>query len=379
MRVGIDASNLRAGGGLTYLTDLLSAMEPADQGVSRVTVWGSGGVLSRLPVRRWLRLSADPALDGSLAKRLMWQRLHLGKIARSQCDVLFVPGGTYTGTFRPFVTMSHNLLPFASEERRRYGMSVTGLRLKLLSRVQGATFQRADGMIFLTAAARTLIEAALQRPPKRSVLIPHGIDHSFLSAPRAQEPMEAFSQERPFRWLYVSIVGLYKHQWNVAEAIVHLRKQGMPVRLDLVGPAEPVALRRLRSTLDAIDPNGEFVSYHGAVAHEKLASLYEEANAFVFASTCENMPIILLEAMAAGLPIVASEHPVMREVLSDAAAYANPLDSMDLARCMAEVTRRRQVRERCAQRAFERAHTFSWDACAADTLRFLVEVANTAA
>jgi len=309
----------------------------------------------------------------------MWQQLRLGKIARSQCDVLFVPGGSYAGTFRPFVTMSHNLLPFAPAERSRYGMSVTGLRLKLLSHVQGATFQRADGMIFLTAAARALIETALRHPPKRSVLIPHGIDRSFLSSPRAQESITAFSRERPFKWLYVSIVDPYKHQWNVAEAIANLRRQGMPIRLDLVGPAHPAALRRLRSTLDVVDPTGDFITYHGAVAHEKLASLYKETNAFVFASTCENMPIILLEAMASGLPIVSSEHPVMREVLGDAGAYANPLDPADLTERMEGLTRQRDTRERYAQSAFKRAQTYSWDTCAAHTLRFLVEVANTAA
>ena len=46
---------------------------------------------------------------------------------------------------------------------------------------------------------------------------------------------------------------MYKHQWHVADAIAQLRKSGLPVVLDLVGPAYAPALERLNKTLDCID------------------------------------------------------------------------------------------------------------------------------
>lgn len=48
------------------------------------------------------------------------------------------------------------------------------------------------------------------------------------------------------------------------------------------------------------------INYMGLIDHDKLTDIYKNADGFVFASSCENQPIILLEAMAAGLPIACS-------------------------------------------------------------------------
>jgi hypothetical protein len=49
MRVGIDASNLLQGGGVTHLVQLLTAADPPASGIDRVIVWGAGDLLDRLP------------------------------------------------------------------------------------------------------------------------------------------------------------------------------------------------------------------------------------------------------------------------------------------------------------------------------------------
>src|SRR5262245_39022856 len=158
MRVGIDASNLRAGGGVTHLVELLGAADPAPHGIDRIVVWGGRATLDRLPVRGWLDAAHDPRLDGGLASRLWWQRGALGAAAAAAgVDVLFVPGGAYGGRFRPFVTMSRNLLPFAPGERQRYGLSAMRLKLELLRLGQTRTLRRADGVIFLNAYARETV------------------------------------------------------------------------------------------------------------------------------------------------------------------------------------------------------------------------------
>src|SRR5437667_650331 len=117
MRLGIDASNLRVGGGLTHLIELLRSARPAAHGIDLVTVWGGQRTVAQLPADRpWLRIEHEPMLDRGLPVRLGWQRLRLPRLARASCDLLFVPGGAYAGTFEPFVTMSRNLLPFEPAE-----------------------------------------------------------------------------------------------------------------------------------------------------------------------------------------------------------------------------------------------------------------------
>ena len=150
LRVGIDASNLRGGGGITHLAALLSHLEIADAGVEQIVVWGSRAVLGRLVERPWLVKFNPRKLEGSAAARLAWRQRTLPRCARDECDLLFAPGGLCTDRFHPVVTMSRNMLPFQFREMARYGLSRMFLRLGLLRSAQRRSFQIADGVMLLS-------------------------------------------------------------------------------------------------------------------------------------------------------------------------------------------------------------------------------------
>jgi glycosyltransferase involved in cell wall biosynthesis len=378
MRLGIDASNLRAGGGVTHLAEILGAAEPGDHGIDRVVVWGGRATLDRLAARPWLTRSHEPALDAGLASRLFWQRFTLSRRARAACDLLHAPGGTFSGPFRPFVTMSQNLLPFQPEERRRYGASWMSMKMELLRLGQTATFRRADGIVFLNEFARDTVLAETGPLAGRLAIIPHGVNAGFLAPPRPQPPPAAFSASRPFRLLYVSTVDVYKHQWHVAEAVQSLSARGVPVALDLIGAAYAPALARLRRSMAGSGANG-VVRYLGAVGHASLPARYREADAFIFASSCENMPIILLEAMASGLPIACANRGPMPAVLGDAGLYFDPESPDSIADATTQLFLDAALRETLAARAYRRAAGYSWVESAAQTLAFLAAVHSAAA
>lgn len=375
LTIGIDASNLRAGGGLTHLVALLSEANPARWGINHVTVWGGERTLARLPDRPWLQLVHCSELDGPLWKRLRWQQVQLQRLA-DDCDLLFVPGGSYLGRFRPFVTMSRNLLPFDIAERRRYPRGWTRLRYALLERSQTRSFRAADAVVFLNQAAQRTVEARTGPLPGRTVVIPHGVGDVFRRTPRRDRKTEIFSVDRPLRLLYVSIVNRYKHQWAVVEAAAMLRARGVPVHLDLVGPATPDSLARLQSTMMRVDPGKHFVTYRGPVDHQDLPATYHKADAFVFASTCENMPNILIEAMASGLPIACSDRGPMPEILRDAGVYFDPEDPSSIADALYALSTDAELRSDLALAAFELAEQYSWKRCANDTFSLLAEVAR---
>lgn len=378
MRLGIDASNLKSGGGVTHLVGLLSVAEPAASGFTCVKVWGGEETLARLPERDWLEPVHEASLDADLARQLLWRHFELSRRAAAACDVLLVPGGSFSGSFRPFVTISRNALPFEPREMRRYGVSATHLRLRLLRASQAATFRRADGVIFLTGYAADRISAVAGARRGTSARIPHGVDARFFREPRPQRPASEYSAERPFRFLYVSIIDVYKHQGAVAEAVARLRAGGLPVTLDLVGDVYPPAARRLDRALRRIDPEGAFVRRRGALPHVALHEAYAAADAFVFASSCENMPNILLEAMAAGLPIASSNRGPMPEILGDAGIFFDPEEPIGLARSLEMLVRDVEGRTRWAREAHERARAFSWERCSKETLDFTADVARRA-
>jgi glycosyltransferase involved in cell wall biosynthesis len=166
---------------------------------------------------------------------------------------------------------------------------------------------------------------------------------------------------------------MYKHQWHVVDALGILRERGLPVGLDLIGGAYPPALRRLREAIARVDPAGRFVSYVGAVPHADLPARYQQADVFVFASSCENMPNTLLEAMASGLPIACSDRGPMPEILGDAGIYFDPERPADIARAIEGLLTSATERARVARTARDRVEQFTWERCADDTLSFIVE------
>jgi glycosyltransferase involved in cell wall biosynthesis len=376
MRLGIDASNIRDGGGLTHLHELLRAAQPQEHGIRKISVWAGAKTLRQLMPKPWLERLYEPLLDQSLPARLYWQKVKLPRLAQQNCDCLFAPGGSCDGSFHPVVAESQNLLPFEQAELARYGLSPLAAKFTLLRFRQVRSFRQAEGMIFLTEYARSIItrDVKLKGPAR---IIPHGINGRFRAAPRAQKPISTYSPGRPFKLLYVSRVEPYKHQWQVVAAVAQLKKAGLPISLDLIGPAtHPASAELLRQAIYRVDPCESFIRYRAEIPYTELPSYYCRADAFVFASSCENLPNILLEAMAAGLPCACAQRGPMPEVLRDAGVYFNPEKSNEIANAIGALLTDHALREQCAWRAHTYAQAYSWERCAGETFACLTAVAQ---
>ena len=284
--LGIDATNLRSGGGLTHLVELLNMIKPELHGFQRIAVWGSKSTLNSLKEKPWLRKFNPPALNKNLFKRTYWQRYCLSKEVRDEgCDLLFVPGGSYAGNFYPVVVMSQNLLPFEIKELRRYGWTFFTLKLLLLRLTQSHSFRKSNGVIFLTKYAQDIVLRVTGNLSGQISIVPHGLNSRFNKLPKLQKNIIEYNKFKPYRVLYVSIIDQYKHQWNVVEAIAILRKKGFPISLDLVGPAYPPALMRLNAIIDKLDPRRYWVRYHGNILYDELHNKYMQADLGLFASS----------------------------------------------------------------------------------------------
>lgn len=375
MKLGIDAVSFGDGGGVTHLIELLKAAEPERFGFSEVAVWGRSTTLDQLPQRPWLRLMREPAVDGGLITRAMWQRTTLAQRVRDEgCDLLFVPGGTYAGRFRPIATMARNLAPFDEAALRLYGFSMQRLKFEIIRRVQTNAFRSASGMIFLSSTARSQITSITGPLSAPTEIIPHGISEQFFSAVRPQKPQDAYSDTSPYRLLYVSRFEPYKHHHTVISAVLKLRRNGVPIALDLVGNGGYSA-RDVEDQLRAEDPEQAVITNHGVVPHADLPALYSRADAVVFASSCENLPNILLEAMAAGVPIAVSRRGVMPEVVGNAGFYFDPESVSSLSATLRDMLENPARRAEYALAAKERVRGQTWPECARRTFHFLAQVA----
>jgi glycosyltransferase involved in cell wall biosynthesis len=376
--LGIDAFNIRVGGGVTHLREILRVADPSAYGFKRVIVWSAERTLEELHARPWLERASNPALNGGVASRTHWHLRYLAHETRNRgCNILFSPGGVCGSKVKSLVALSQNLLPFDWNEVKRYGLSTRTFKMLWLRHLQTQTFRKADGVVFLTKYAQTSIRDLAGPFRGAEEVIPHGVNATFRSAPKVQRPIGDYSLSRPYRITYVSIVELYKHQVEVVRAVSALRQSGYPVVLDLIGPAYGPALANLKNCMQCEDPEGKFVNYRGPERHEQIAQRYREADMFVFASSCENMPNILIEAMAAGLPIACSDRGPMPEILDRSGAYFNPEESNSIQASIESLLLNPKLRADLADGASHRAAQYSWEKCANATFAFLRRVAES--
>jgi glycosyltransferase involved in cell wall biosynthesis len=270
--------------------------------------------------------------------------------------------------------MSRNLLPFEFPQIRLYGVSKRLLRFSLLRLSQIKTIRNANGTIFLHDYGRSLVLKKVRKLSGPQVIIPHGVSEQFRAAPKEQKELNAYSKEEPFKLLYVSTVEAYKHQWHVAEAVSRLVSRDVPITLELIGPAHPPSLKRLHRVVRRLNAE-EYIHYRGTLPYTELPSAYSRADAFIFASSCENLPNALLEAMSAGLPIACSNKAPMPQILGDGGLYFEPTNPEDMASVIHRLIVSPSTRKKCSSVASERARPYTWRRCAEETFSFLEKIA----
>lgn len=378
MIVGIDLHNIRDGGGVNYIRNLLLAADAERDGIEAVHLFAAPENLSNFPDRPFITKHGLPALSGGLASRLRCAFAALPRLARELgCDVLYAPGGIAFGQFRPYATISRNMMPFREDLWALYPPgSPERLRLGVLKRLNARTFARADGMIFLTQSARRAIEPFMKGPARRTAIIAHGVDH-VLFAPGERKPLPAGGAE--VRLVYPSRFEPYKHQIEVIEAVAALRKDYPRMRIELSGPANADYLARFEAARRRLDPEGEFIAFLGNLPGADLPALYARSDLLVFASSCENLPNILIEAMACAIPIVSSRADPMPEVAGDAALYFDPADRFSIAQAIRAALGDRAALAARAAKGLARSREFSWQRCAEQTFRLLAETAGCGA
>ena len=334
--LGIDASNISTGGGLTHLVEFLNAANPPLYGFKKVVIWSSKSTLSCIKNHSWLKKCFHESLDKNLLHRVVWQKFYLtDELNNENCNLLFVVGGSFTTSFRPIITISQNLLPFELKEIKRYGLSFLLLKLLLLRYTQTKSFKNADGVIFLTNYARNRVINILGRIKGKSPVVYHGIKDIFFLKPRSQLPIEEYSFNNPFKLINVSSIEPYKHQWVMAKAVSLLRKEGYPIECHFIGSyGYTKSLSRLKAVIEKEDKNKEFLKYHGSVTYKEIHEFYQSGNLLVCTSSVETFGQTLTEGMAAGLPVACSQMSALPEVLGDTGLYFNPLEERSIIVCL---------------------------------------------
>jgi len=374
MKILVNAFSARLGGGQTYLLGLLRHV-PDDAGLEVLVLAPASLALPEHPRIRPLRPRwpvDNPVL------RTLWEKIRLPALLRAErVDVLFCPGGVIA-TKPPrgcrTATMFRNMIPFDTRVRRSVPFGLQRVRNWLLHRAMLASMSSADLTIFVSEHSRRLIESLA--PVPRAVTLPHGIGAAFrtyaLSLPRPD-----FLPQDDYM-LYVSRFDVYKHHFEVVSAYAQLPEAvRASAKLVLVGETGTAQSARVA---ELVAKHGllERVVMTGPIPYAQLPAVYRNARLILFASSCENCPNILLEALGAGRPIANSNVMPMPEFGGDAVAYFSPYDPSDIAATMERLLADDAFARTLAEKAGARSERYDWPETARRTWRHLCELGSDA-
>ncbi len=179
---------------------------------------------------------------------------------------------------------------------------------------------------------RQLVRVA---PEGRYRVVPNVVDTAVFRPPAVARSRR---EGEPLRLLNVASLDEKKRQADLLDAVARLRAAGTPAVLELVGDGRDRAALEARAT--ALGVAG-VTRFHGTLSPDGVAERMRAADVFVLPSRFENLPVVLLEAMATGLPVVASAVGGVPEIVDErAGSLVAPGDPEALAAAIAALAGR---------------------------------------
>jgi glycosyltransferase involved in cell wall biosynthesis len=366
MRVAlhVDQLFLQAPGGIgTYIRNLVPAMENRDPSL-QLTLFHTRFATPEAP-ERWMRDHWVEELPDSM--RTLYPRWNL--FARPSLPVSLRSAEVLHAT-------NHVSVPPAAEGQRLV-VTVHDLAFEHLPGMfprpwralyrlgLRAAVKRADAIL---TPSRNTAEDVLSRTavdPGRLYVVPLAASLP-TGALDAEEVLDRLKVPSP----YILFVGTLEPRKNLVRLIRAYRRvaaNGFPHALVLAGPLgwhHESLMREL-----SLQGPGE-IAMTGPLSDEELDAVYRAADAFAYPSLYEGFGLPVLEAMARGVPTVASATSSVPEVAGDAAIGVNPRSVREIAHAIESLLSDVDLADRLAARGRARAERFSWD----ETARLTLEV-----
>ncbi len=210
--------------------------------------------------------------------------------------------------------------------------------------------------------------AEFYKLPDRRVVVTYEAADDVEEASSVQLPASSILGKYKITKPFIMYVGnVYPHK-NIELLARSMKELHVRFGLRLVLPsARSVFLQR---TEEMMKQQGvqEWVTLPGYVPDDDLHVMYGQAEAYVFPSLSEGFGLPPLEAMSAGLPVLCSDIPVLREVCADAALFFDPHDPASLIEQMEKLYSQKGLREELIAKGKKRTKQFSWKRMAEETL-----------
>lgn len=354
MRIALLTYSTRPRGGVVHTLALAEALAALGEDVHVWTLGRGGDTTFFRPVDPAVTVHAVPfeALDDETVGARIVRSIAELKVAfgreRSSYDVVHAQDCISANAALPCLRTIHHLDQFTTPE-----LAACHERAVVAPRAR----------VCVSASVAAEVEAGWGLVP---TVIPNGVDAArFAAGASDRAGRERWARELGPYVLALGGIEPRKASLDLLEAFAHLRRERPGLRLVFGGGETLFDYRDYRAAFDArardlgIEP-----TVLGTIAEDALPALVAQASALAMVSTKEGFGLAAMEALAAGVPVVARDLPVLREVFEDTVAFAH--DPASIAASLASVLDAPPAPE--AGRAL--AARYTWDAAARAHLAF---------
>ena len=221
---------------------------------------------------------------------------------------------------------------------------------------------RADAVIAVSEFTRSQVVSLLGVDLARVHVVHHGIRELPRQGGARDGPKNSAP---PVREKVILNVGAIQKRKNIGRLVEAFETLAPPWQLVLAGSngygAEDILARIEQS------PARNRILVTGYVSALDLAGWYARAAVFAFPSLDEGFGMPVLEAMAAGIPVITSNRSALPEVAGDAALLVDPYDNEALGQALRELTINLDLCRELTRRGTARARTFTWEKAVRET------------
>jgi len=368
IRLFINGLAASAGGGLTYLRNVIPHLARRVDTETTVllnpTIRREFGELPNISF-------VETTETSGVFRRVVREQTTLPKLIRRSGAQVLISAGNFAlwNSPVPQILLSRNSLytsrDFLRDVRARgdYGIWADTV-------VKGWLARRSIRCADITIAPSEAFAQELSQWSGRKVVsVHHGFDPDTFTSDAAPLPSAAQTQlqqgKDALRLLFVSHYNYYRNFETLFRAmpILTSRLKGKQVKLFLScrlnSGDNPGTYRAESAALLANDLRGDIVEL-GTIPYRSLHHLYQACHIYVTPAYAESFAHPLIESMSSGLPVVASDLPVHREICGDAGIYFPRFSPDALAERVLQVQESPELAEKLSSNGLRRARDFSW-------------------
>ena len=364
MILGIDGSNIKSDGGIVHLSELINNINKKNQKkISQIILWGDFSLLSKIKNSSILNKVRIDNFSTNLFIRFYWQYfIFPSELIKKKCEIALIPGGIFFNKKIKTVTIFQNILPFMSKDIKKYGI-LERIKLYTQKKLYIHSFNNSDGLIFLSKFSKKVLKKYVNISKKKNIIIPHGVSNNF----KFGKSIES----NTLKLLYISKIDFYKNHLILLEALSLLSRE-RKVMLSLVGNHEKKFKNILLNKIKELNLQKK-VKFYGKINYKKLPKIYNIHNLKLYASGSETFGMTMLESIKCGLPVLAINNEISKEILGYSGFYCTD-NAINIKNKINKIFEDKKLLKLKIKKGLGIAKKFTWSKTSLKTLLFLSKI-----